>query len=291
MKKLFWIILVIPFFFGCNQKKIEQLTNRGDSLQQLANQRDSSIIDFLQAFNEIQANLDTIKSKEMIITEMTAGKTELQKNDKDQINEDIKKIYQLLVENKEKVSTLKKKLSGSNAKIVELETMLNNLTKQVEEKNIEIEGLKAELGKLNIQVESLSKDVANLTEEGQIKSQKIQQQTEEINAKTEELNTAYYIVGTQKELKAKNVLTKEGGFIGIGANKKLKPDFDQSLFTKVDITKLKVIPCPGKKANVITNHPTGAYQITGEKASQTLEIKDYKEFWKSSKYLVIVISE
>ena len=66
--------------------------------------KDQSLDDFLAAFNDIQDNLDSIKAKELIINERTANKTELRKSAKDQINDDVNAIYDLLVENKKKVN-------------------------------------------------------------------------------------------------------------------------------------------------------------------------------------------
>ncbi|HCT70119.1 MAG TPA: hypothetical protein DF409_02750, partial [Bacteroidales bacterium] len=70
-----------------------------------------------------------------------------------------------------------------------------------------------------------------------------------ISEQTEELNTAYYVIGTKKELRDQNIITMEGGFAGIGRNKKMKEDFNQDYFTRVDITQLKSIPVLRKKAD------------------------------------------
>ncbi|MEZ5199731.1 MAG: hypothetical protein R2764_26110 [Bacteroidales bacterium] len=104
-----------------------------------------------------------------------------------------------------------------------------------------------------------------------------------------ELSTAYYAVGTKKNLKENNIITSEGGFIGIGKNKKLKSDFNESFFTRVDTRNTTQISIPGKKAQVVTTHPTESYKIMGEGDDQILEILDANEFWKSSKYLVVII--
>ena len=58
-----------------------------------------------------------------------------------------------------------------------------------------------------------------------------------ITQKVDELNTAYYTLGTEKELIANKVMTKSGGFIGIGRNKKVQQDFNREYFKKIDITK------------------------------------------------------
>lgn len=288
MKQALVLLLVIFVAFGCNKKKIEQLEGKGDSLTNEANLKDQKIIDFLEAFNEIQDNLDSIKQKEMIIDKMTSGQVELNKEAKDQINDDINLIYKLLLENKQKLSTMKSKLNASNAKIVELEKMVERLTVQMTEKDTEIATLKGELEKLNIQVNILTKDIENLTEDGKIKSEKIDQQANEIDMKTTELNTAYFIVGTKKELIDNNIVTKDGGFIGIGAVKKLKSDFNENLFTKVDITKISQVAAPGKKYKILTNHPSTSFKVTGEGKDRKIDILNYKDFWKSSKYLVIM---
>ncbi len=290
MKKLIWIILIIPFFVACNQQKIEQLETSNDSLTQQANLKDDAIGDFLQSFVDIQNNIDSIKAKEMMITEATEGNMELRKSVKDQINDDINSIYQLLIENREKLETLRKKLGSSNYKIKQLETMIDQLSKQLEEKDAQVENMRVELEAMNIKVRRLTKDVGDLSAENREKAEEIKTQGEEIDKKTKELFTAYYASGTKKELIENNVITKEGGFIGIGATKKLKSDFNSEFFTQVDIRTTSAISIPGKKASIITNHPKDSYTIEGEEGTQVLLIQDYEKFWKSSKYLVIIIN-
>ncbi|MBN2175408.1 MAG: hypothetical protein JW731_14855 [Bacteroidales bacterium] len=288
MKKLFFILLVIPFMISCNQGKIKKLEQKNDSLVQQTYQKDQSLNEFLSAFNEIQDNLDSIKAKEMIITETTKGKTELKKKAKDQINEDINSIYELLNNTQDQLADLRKKLGKANYQVQELEKMIDHLTRQLQEKDEEIETLRVELEQMNIKVTKLTRDVTNLTQENVEKDAVIKDQTEMIDEKTTEINTAYYIVGNKKELKENNIITSEGGFIGIGKNQKLKDDFDNSMFTSIDIRETTKISIPGKKADIITTHATGSYTITGEGDERMLEITNYKEFWKTSKYLVVV---
>ena len=289
MKKLIWILLFIPFVISCNRQKIEKLEGRNDSLVEQANLKDESLHEFLQDFNDIQNNLDSIKAKELIITEATEGKTELKKNAKDKINDDINIIYQLLTETKEKLTDMRNKLGKSNYQVGELEKMINRLTKQMEEKDEEIEALRLELEHMNIKVVKLSKDVTNLKKQNKEKAEIIKDQTDEIKEKSVELNTAFYAIGTKKVLKENNIITTEGGLIGIGANKKLKSDFNEEFFTKIDVRETLKISIPGKKAKIVTNHPTESYKITGEKDDRVLEILNYEQFWKSSKYLVVII--
>jgi myosin heavy subunit len=289
MKKYLIVLLVIPFLISCNKQKIKQLELKSDSLSQQANLKDESINEFIKAFNDIQDNLDSIKRKEMIITEQTELKTELQKKAKDQINEDVNTIYQLLLDTRSKLDDVRKKLGKSNFKVEELEKMVNHLTKQLEEKDLEIAELKSELEKMNIEITALTKDVGSLKQLNQEKEGVIKEQEGVIDEKTTELNTAFYAVGTKKDLKDNNIITAEGGFIGIGKNKKLKQDFNEDFFKKIDIRQTTQIPIPGKKPKIVTNHPTESYKINGEGESAVLEITNVNAFWKSSKYLVVII--
>lgn len=289
MKKLLWLVLIVPFIISCNQNKIEQLQGSNDSLVSMANLKDSSINDFLTAFNEIQENLDTIKAKEMIISEKTEGKTELKKDAKDQINDDISTIYELLIDTKDKLSKVKKSLGNSNYQIGQLEKMIDHLNNQLLEKDSEIEALYVELNNLNTKVVSLTKDVSTLRDQNQEKTNVINEQMMALNQNTIDMNTAFFAVGSKKFLKENNIISQEGGFIGIGTNKKLKPDFNEEAFTKVDVRTTSVINIPGKKkVKVVTNHPDGSYKITGEEQDRVFEIIDYEEFWKSTKYLVLI---
>jgi chromosome segregation ATPase len=288
MKKYILFLFVLPLIVGCNQKKIKQLETSNDSLAQQAYMKDQSINDFIKSFNEIQDNLDSIKTKEMIITENTEGKTELKTEVKDQINNDINLIYNLLTETKNKLSDMRKKLGKAEYQIDELEKMVAHLTKQLEEKDMEIESLRRQLEQLNIQVTMLTRNVQDLKTENAEQEGVIKDQAGVIKETTDELNTAYYVIGTKKSLKENNILTSEGGFIGIGKNKKLSEDFNTELFTKIDIRQTTQIMAPGKKAQIVTTHSTSSYKISGEGDSRVIEILDKNEFWKASKYLVIV---
>jgi len=288
MKKFLWILLIVPFAMSCNQEKVKRLEAINDSLVQQESMKEQSINEFLQAFNEIQYNLDSIKEREMIITEKTKGKTELKKSAKDQINYDINTIYQLLSDTKEKLANMKKRLGKANYQIAELEKLVDHLNKQIQQKDVEIETLRGELEKLNIKVIRLTQDVNNLKADNDVKNKIIEGQADELKMKTEELYTGYYVFGSKKFLKENKIITATGGFIGIGKTKKLKSDFNDENFTKIDIREITEFAIPGSKFKMVTDHPSDSYEILGEKESRVLHITNYERFWKSSRYLVII---
>lgn len=254
--------------------EIQKLTEENLKLKEEAGKKDEEVNSFMQSFNEIQANLDEIKKREKIITKNTED-PELKKTKQQEIADDINLINELLTKNKEKIAALNKKLKKANLRIEELEKMIATLTKQVEEKDAEILGLKDQLEKANVAYKDLFKEY--------------NAKLDEIDLQATKINTAFYAFGTSKELKEKGVITKEGGFIGIGKADKLKDDFNKDYFTKVNTAETNSIILSVKKAKVLTTHPTSSYKLEGSKDNvERLEIVNPEEFWSASKYLVIV---
>ncbi|MEI6062340.1 MAG: hypothetical protein WCR72_16680 [Bacteroidota bacterium] len=301
MKKLLLLMLIPAMLMtmSCNKMKEEnaRLKAKNDSLLALGFQKDTTVMEFVKAFNEIQSNLDSIKLKENIISQNTKGGTEVQTSAREQITGDINAIYQMLQKNRDMVVSLKAKLkksesglAGANIKIAELEKMIDNLTKSIETKDAEIAELKDQLGKMNIKVQDLGNQVTNLNTNVENLSAENKAKQQAIEEKTAALNTAYYVVGTTKELKEKKIIDKSGGFIGIGRAKNVSKDFDKTYFTKVDITTLNEIPINKKSAKLLSNHPTSSYKLegNGKKSVDKLVILNYSDFWSQSKFLVII---
>jgi hypothetical protein len=291
MKKLLFV-LVLPVMIlatSCNQKneEIAMLKAKNDSLISIGFVKDSTVIDFVNAFNDIQANLDSIKMKEKVISKAVEGNSEIKTRSKDQINSDINLIYKLQQDNRAMVASLRAKLKNSGVYSVKLEQMVDNLTKQIEEKDAEIVQLKDDLAKVNVQVTDLTTKVVDLNANVDNLSTQNMERQQVIDAKTAELNTAYYIVSTPYDLEKKKIVTKSGGFVGLGKSKGLAPDMDKSYFTQVDITKMKGISIMQDKATVLTSHPKTSYYLTGKKLSDSLIITNQAQFWSLSKVLVV----
>jgi hypothetical protein len=250
----------------------DSLSSVNGELNGQLSEKEAALQEFVSSFNEIQDNLNAIKEKEKIVT--ASSKSGDVKSKEESIKEDIQAIYDLLAKNKNRIGSLSKKLKNANSKIAGLEEMIANLQAQIDAKDGEIAELKSQLEAKNIE---LSNIVMNL-----------EAVEEESSAKTEKLNTVYYAFGTSKELKEKNVITKEGGFIGMGKSTKLKSDFNKDYFTKIDASQVTSINIGAKKAKIITTHPSSSYKLVGEKTVEKIEILNSEDFWSSSKYLVII---
>ena len=290
MKK-YLLVLVLPLILlstGCNQKKIERLTFQRDSLMAVASAKEANLNEFVSAFNQIEANLDSIKQREMVINK-EAKAAEVKGNRKEQILSDIAYINSLLEQNRKKVADLTAMLRRSNRHSAALEKMVENLKKSIDEKDAQIASLTADLQKMNIQVKDLNTKVGDLTTSVDNLTAETQQQKQVIEETTNALNTAYYVIGTRQELKDKNIITGVGGFLGIGRVKELSPDVNLGNLTKVDITKTTEIPIMKKSAKILTTHPEGSYSIEGTNNADKLVITKPEEFWSKSKVLVIAV--
>jgi DNA repair exonuclease SbcCD ATPase subunit len=285
MKKVFFFSLVIFSLTACDnkQKEIDRLQEMNDSLEVVTSMQDHIVIDYVEAFNEIQYNLDEIKKAENIIN-LNADEfnNELSPGDEERIVEDIKLIRDLMDENKRKIEQLEQKLRSSGKNNNELQKMITYLQDQMLAKDLEIARLSDKLKALNIEVEQLSATVDTLMDENKEKARIIEEQEVE-------LHTAFYVYGTEKELREQNILTKTGGFIGIGKSTKLKQDFDIDYFTKIDIRDLDEIILQVSEAKLITMHPSASYELKGDKDIEKLEILDSEAFWAKSKFCVIVV--
>ena len=236
-------------------------------------EKEAALQEFIASFNEIQENLNAIKEKEKIVTKVS-GEGDV-KSKQGQIQEDIQSIYDLMEKNKNRISSLSKKLKDSKVKMEGLEKMIENLQNSINQKDEEIAELKTKLESLNVELSNLTTNYKNLETEN--------------TAKQETINTAFYAIGTKKELIEKKVISKEGGFIGLGKSTKVSQDFNREYFTKVNIEQFNSVNLGAKKVTVLTNHPSSSYKLVGTKPVEKLEIKNPTEFWSASKYLVIVI--
>ncbi len=287
MKKLLFILSVVVLTScGQHKKEIARMQATQDSLAQLDVQKDASILEFMSSMNEIQSNLDSIKTIEKIVSVQTNSGSEMKADAKKRIIAEIAQINELLQKNKELTKSLQGKLRTSNLKIAEFEKMIALLNKQMEDKNVEIASLTKELENLHIDVAGLNEKIQTITAESE---QTINEKNQAITEQTNAINTVYYAFGTKKELTEKNVIEKEGGFLGLGKTIKMKKDFNRDYFMKTDIREFNQLALNVKKAVVVTFHPAGSYHLTGEKAVESLVIDQPVEFWKASKYLLIVV--
>lgn len=288
MKKILLFACVALMAISCNQEAKEEnaaLKAENAALKKGKSEQDTTISDFVDAFEQVQQNLAEIRMREKSISEARMAGVEGSSSAKDQILKDIEAINQLLQENKQTITRLNEKNKKQSGQVYGLQKMVNTLKSQMAEKDTQIVVLKQSLSNAYFKMEQLNAKVGMLNED---KAQ--QQQT--IENKTDELNMVYYAIGTSKELVENKVIDKEGGFIGIGRTKTLADDLNKEYFTRIDLRKTRSIPLDveDNKVKLITPHPASSYEVTmdGDKPT-ALKILNDQEFWKGSRYLVILV--
>ncbi len=284
MKKLLIMIAAAGMFVGCENHKAElaQTTREKDSLLAVVNSKDAVVNDFLGSFNEIQDNLLAITQKENMVASDAANSTESNRPAKEKIKDQIAVIKELMDKNKQAIASLNKKLKNSNGKNAGLEKMIASLNEQMQQKDKELADLNAKIETLNGTVASLNTNVSDLTAQNTTRQSTIETQTKTIH-------TAFYTIGTAKQLRDEQVTDKTGGFLGLGKAPVLKPNFNANAFKQVDITETTTIPVNSKEAKLVTSHPQDSYklQMDNDKVS-AIVITDPEKFWKASKYLVVL---
>ncbi|TVQ14339.1 MAG: hypothetical protein EA361_07930 [Bacteroidetes bacterium] len=267
---------------GPQQQDVERLEQENEELRTRIEQNAENVETYFSDLNEIENNLRLIKERESIITGRTSDGVELGQNQQDRINEDIKLIGDLMEKNRVLIANLNSRLRNADTRIAGFESTIERLNKTIEEKEIEISLLRDQLANMNFQVDMLTAKVDTLEQEAREKSRLLQQQTIE-------LNTAYYAIGSRKELTDNRVISREGGFLGIGRTERMKADFNHDFFTRIDITRDFEITIIGDRPQIISTHPDGSYQMKTEDGERWLEITNPEAFWSASRYLVIQI--
>ena len=286
-----FIILIAAGIFGYSyhtrefNKQLAVMENQKEMFTRQLVSRDSSINNWLLTIDQIEKELSLIKQKENMVT-LNSSAPELSGDKRAQVLADIKDINTLLENNKKKIASLNSIINNSNGTIKGLQARVSTLETTLKEYESNIAELKVALEKKDFEINQLNVKVAGL-------DSTVFQQVEKINGQTEKLNQAYLVSGTFKELKAKGIISKEGGFLGMGKKGALMPDVPEKSFTRIDITQTKMIPVHSKAAKLITKHPSNSYTMVPEAGDKIayIEIKDPEMFWKISKYAVVEIGK
>lgn len=268
-------------FAGCvSRPAVVRVEDQRDSLATVVSQKDSLINAVFADINAISENLALIKSRENLIT--AAGEAESGRRPIEEIDNDIRAIDRLLRENKSKIASLQRSaalLRKADLRIDGLEKMIADMNRQLAEKKGEVEELRERLNQMGVEVQSLSEEVAERSAQVEsLSGEKVELQNQ--------LNTVYYIVGAEKELRDAQIVNKQG-FIGRTLTVGSIGNFDS--FTMADSRLLSEISVGRRKATVVTTHPEGSYELVtdGEKFVEKLVITDPARFWESSKILIV----
>ena len=287
MKKILLALGLAAMTFGftaCNQKELDAQKVTIDSLQAVVDAKDGEINDLFDMLNEIEDNLTAISSRYSNVQEMRRSSLEGNTNRKSQIADEMKTIEDLMADNKKKIANLNAKVSSLSKKNADLQEYITRLEERSAAQEAQIAELLTELENNKVVIKGLNKSVSDLTASNQQKDDYIAQQIAAANR-------AWFIVGTYSELKEAGIVSKSGGFIGIGLKQGTVADMNTVLVNEIDRTTVTTISVNKRNAQVISQHPADSYELVADdddaKTTAYLRILNPTQFWKYTDYLVI----
>lgn len=292
MKKILLLLAAVctlSFAMSCSTKKEKEQESKDpnaetiDSLRQALTHSQNESNDLIETLSQIQDGFDQINEAEgRVSVENKQG----ERANKQAIIENMEFIQRTMKLNRELISNLQQQLRNANQSDkrtkAKLEEMVNNYNKQLEDKQKQIDELRAQLAERDIKIAEQGEQINALNTSVNDLSQKNEEKARTVAAQDKELNTAYYVFGTKKELREQRIL-KSGDVLKSN-------DFNKDYFTRIDLRVTKQIRLYSKSAKLMTNHPAGSYTLEKDAQNQyVLRINNPQEFWSVSKYLVIIV--
>lgn len=281
MKKILCLTLCVAALVGCtNTKREKELAAQNDSLTVALNEKHAALDQAMQAIADIQEGFRAINEAEGRVAIQSQGGEGV--TDTDRLKADILFIQQKMADNRKQIEELQKKLKNGGSETANLRKVLSNLQQELNDKVASIAALQGELARKNIRIAELDSAVVMLTGDVNALHKVTDEQQKLIKQQTAQLNAAWYVYGTAKELKEQNILNK-GEVL-------TSTEFNKNYFTEIDVREDKVFPLYAKRAKLLTTHPTGSYEFTKDEEKQlTLTVLDPNAFWSVSRYMVIQV--
>ncbi len=278
MKKLSVVLLFVLALClsSCveSSKKYQQMQAKLDSLTIANDASNAEYNDAMKTLNEIEMVMAEVRQSENLLL------VQAQEGDGNTAVAEIKALQDLINKNKQKITDLESKLSNSSKANSSLKTTIARLKTELEEKDQYVETLKQELVARNIKIDELNQQVTGLTGNIDSLASLNLRQNEVILSQETALNMVWYCVGSRRELKD----------MGVISGRDVMPNGANGFFTSVDKREFTFLPLASKKANILTSHPDGSYELVkGEDKTLTLKILDKESFWSVSRYLIISV--
>ena len=281
MKKLtiLSVLAMILAFTSCDfeTQAFKDMRAERDSIQNLQQTQLDELLGYMDIVQTVDSSFEAIRESQNMLSMMSYE--EGSQSVKQRVEDNIYMISNLLAENNAKIAELEEKFNESDLKNTKLQKTINRLKKDLKAKNEEIAKLYKDLETKNFKIDSLLVENQIVGQRATELTALSEAQQAQLNAQDIALHTAYFFMGTRKELKANeiNVKDKDSGY-------------RTSLFTPIDVRTFDRLATDSKSAKILTKHPESSYELTrGEDKKYTLVIKNPTDFWNASKYLIIQV--
>ena len=281
MKKLtiLSVLALALAFTSCDfeTQAFKDMRYQRDSIQHLQQTQLDELLGYMDIVQEVDSSFEAIRESQNMLSMVSYE--EGKQGVKQRVQENIYMISNLLAENNAKIAELEEKLNESDLKNTKFQKTINRLKKDLKAKNAEIAKLYKDLESKNFKIDSLLVENQIVGQRAAELTALSEAQLAQLTAQDAALHTAYFFMGTRKELKANdiNVKDKDSGY-------------RTSLFTPIDIRTFDRLATDSKSAKILTKHPEGSYELVRDAEKKyTLIIKNPENFWNASKYLIIQI--
>ena len=304
---------------SCKTPRVKRLEAENARLQNDIVKSDSVQIQFMNAYAEIEANLNEIKLREKIINENSYD-AEMNADIQQRIINDIVEIGKLMENNRQKLQemeSLRRQLisarNSNNALKKENEILRNGVDPEAQLRVEELEAENVRLAELN---KSLEETVSRLKEQLSESEARIESMQEElallkdayaalqaVNDSLQRNEQAYLAQIQSRDYRISDLTRKlsasQSVYYIVANSKTLKaknivvknqvnPNLRLQNLTEVgDYTELAMIETKSNKAELISSHPAASYRIDNkDKKNLKIVITDPQAFWSTTRVCV-----
>jgi len=285
MKKLMIMTfgsLLLTACFGnmFNQKSEDNpLQHELDSLREVNSAQAEDLEECMTLIDQVNEGFRVIKEAE---GQFDINDGNIESSNRDKMINNMQFVQDKLKENQALIDQLKKKVNTSNNRLAVLVKTIEKLEADLKEQNVRLTQMEEQLAERDIVIEQQNQQINELAENVDNLTSENEQRTAEIAAQDKELNRAWFVFGTKKELKENKIL--DGGEVLQNGN------YNKSYFTEIDVRYVKDIQLQSKSAALLTTHPANSYQLTKNASGlYELHITNPTQFWSVSKYLVVQV--
>lgn len=254
--------------------RIAELTT---NYQEATNFNDSLMLLMADIYN----GLDSINMQEGLLYSVDNGETDRRA----EVRKNLSAIKERLAVNHHLLEEMEQKLKASGNQNATLTKTIEQWKVRLAQQEEHIESLESQLAMANDSIEYLNEKVAATEQQVQVQTERGDAAFNLYTETEAKLNTVYYALGTNKELKNNGLLEQKF----LSATKVLEGnDINYNYFTSADKRTLTSIDTHSKKVKIWTQKPEDSYQkIENADKTITIKITDPAKFWQTSPYLII----
>ncbi|MDR1335318.1 MAG: hypothetical protein LBK22_00630, partial [Tannerella sp.] len=213
MKKILLLCFCMALLTSCIEQsaKYRKLKSENEALVAEKTATSALLEDMLTTLSDIQSDILSIRTAENYLS-VDPKSEDISPYQKEQLKNNVRQIAETLKSNREQLAVLSEQLKNSHIRSEALQRTIDRIAVELNQKAAMIASLQEELARKDIRIREQDGVVASLNENIETLSGETAAQTRKLEEQSRKLNTAYYCLGTAKELKRQNILTGGGLF-------------------------------------------------------------------------------